>query len=89
MNWLNKKDDCFYCSEEMDMGAIVPNCSHYEQFGYCPCDKCNKYIPKSEVRPVRHGRWKGDGFGDFRCSLCDNAISGKYKYCPNCGAKMD
>ncbi len=40
----------------------------------------------------RHGHWTKS----CRCSECDgwgltysDAVSGKYKYCPNCGAKMD
>lgn len=36
------------------------------------------------------GRWKGAGMGDYRCSICDETVSGNsYKYCPYCGAKMD
>ena len=36
------------------------------------------------------GRWKGEGFGDYSCSLCTEVVSGnKYNYCPNCGAKME
>ena len=37
---------------------------------------------------VQHGRWKGEGFWDYRCSLCDEVVSGKPNYCHNCGAKM-
>lgn len=33
------------------------------------------------------GRWKGAGMGDYRCSLCDETVNGKYKFCSNCGAK--
>ena len=41
--------------------------------------------------PVVHGRWKGAGMGDYYCSLCQETFSGgdEFKYCPNCGAKMD
>lgn len=36
------------------------------------------------------GRWKGAGMGDYRCSICDETVSGNsYKYCPYCGARMD
>lgn len=41
------------------------------------------------VRATETARWKGRGFGDFACSLCDESRSGKSNYCPNCGAKMD
>ena len=44
---------------------------------------------------VRHGRWEGKpiaGYSTVRCSECGEAFmenSGKWNYCPNCGAKMD
>lgn len=35
------------------------------------------------------GRWKGAGMGDYRCSLCDETVSGNHhNYCPSCGAYM-
>ena len=34
-------------------------------------------------------RWKGAGMGDYYCSLCQHQISGRTKFCPECGAKMD
>ena len=53
-------------------------------------------IQAADVSPVRHGRWldsKHKIFSntyDYVCSNCgcDYALA-KYKYCPNCGAKMD
>ena len=53
---------------------------------------------------VKHGRWitVSDGYGNgvatasiCECSLCKDTIwvykndKRKWKYCPNCGAKMD
>ena len=61
-------------------------------------------IPAADVAPVRHGRWKEmhyeggilDGINFDRCYVCgyervfdDPAIKTVFKYCPNCGAKMD
>ena len=58
-------------------------------------------VPAADVAPVRHGRWEdwwpGIGLimtGEemlYRCSVCDAKYSTveSYKYCPNCGAKMD
>ena len=51
-------------------------------------------IPAADVAPVRHGHWEqGDIYdiGDV-CSICqyDSLREPcKYKFCPNCGAKMD
>ena len=61
-----------------------------------------KCAPSADVAPVRHGRWVEWLPGDcalimtgeemlYRCSSCDAKYSAAegYKYCPNCGAKMD
>ena len=37
----------------------------------------------------REARWKGAGMGDYYCSLCQHTTSGRTKFCPECGAKMD
>ena len=47
--------------------------------------------PTADVEPMRHGKWSS-GILDFSCSACgvyQNMYTGKSKYCPNCGAKMD
>lgn len=56
-------------------------------------------IPAADVAPVVHGRWEYtpqtfNTLGQIRCPFCawwslDPSIDGIYKYCPNCGAKMD
>lgn len=59
----------------------------------------------TDVAPVRHGRWieygeNKDGTHNICCSVCDGFLKSKghanscytrnkYRYCPNCGAKMD
>ena len=58
--------------------------------------------PAADVEPVRHGQYIGtefDGYADgnpvyyeWKCSECDCVFEDdepKYRYCPNCGAKMD
>ena len=51
--------------------------------------------PTIEAEPVRHGEWLPYPSDQYRkCSLCGIeyakfAVLLKYKYCPNCGAKMD
>ena len=58
-----------------------------------------------EQEPVKHGRWikdestyAGPGLDNLQCSECkrnavtwrrDIPLSRMYRYCPNCGAKMD
>lgn len=59
-------------------------------------------MPVADVEPVRHGRWELYGNDDdisasYFCSLCGwNVDEDEYldhfshfRYCPNCGAKMD
>ena len=60
--------------------------------------------PAADVTPVRHGRWETmhyvggilDGTNFDKCSVCgykrifeDEKLKTAFKYCPNCGAKMD
>ena len=56
-------------------------------------------IDALEVNPIKHGKWKwelaNNGWADHICSECgftentDIHVSLGWKYCPNCGAKMD
>lgn len=52
-------------------------------------------IPTADVVKVKHGYWKGKpiaGLCTVGCSVCGMAFSensGRWLYCPNCGAKMD
>ena len=48
-----------------------------------------------EAEPIRHGHWIDNGKYWYVCSVCDyveplsTLMDAHYKYCPNCGAKMD
>lgn len=52
-------------------------------------------IPAADVAPVVHGKWIGkpiSGFATVGCSVCRKTFSennGRWKFCPNCGCKMD
>ena len=67
-----------------------------EQVSYSREDAadCIRYMDAADVAPVVHGRCLyGDYYdiGDV-CSECDwdsETIQPSYRYCPNCGAKMD
>jgi hypothetical protein len=56
--------------------------------------------PTVDAVPVRHGKWIDEGqYADYhphhawRCSECGEHVievdTPWYKYCPNCGARMD
>ena len=47
-------------------------------------------VPSVDAVKVVHGRWIGSY--DFCCSACgvyQNLYTGRTKFCPNCGARMD
>ena len=50
-------------------------------------------IPTADVAPVVHGRWGSNGIPDSMLSTCSVCGFGcgaySFRYCPNCGAKMD
>ena len=46
--------------------------------------------PIVDAVEVVHGRWRIIDFkGNVECSECGYTMDLEYKYCPNCGAKMD
>lgn len=51
-------------------------------------------FPAADVAPVVHGTWIGkpiSGFATVRCSVCRETFSensGRWKFCPKCGARM-
>lgn len=63
--------------------------------GYSDCltaveDVLNE-APTADVEEVKEARWKGAGFGEYYCSLCNRGIR-QYEgqpYCSECGALMD
>lgn len=52
-------------------------------------------LPTADVVEVKHGEWIGKpiaGYSNIKCSACNEVFrsqTGKWKYCPNCGVKMD
>ena len=57
-----------------------------------------KEQPAADVAPVRHGEWEykpptATLNGAWKCTACKcyfwEHTANEFKYCPNCGAKMD
>lgn len=61
--------------------------------------ECILAEPAADVAPVVHGRWvfetaTANTLSRIKCDICgwwtlDPSVDNSYKYCPNCGAKMD
>ena len=69
-------DRCSVCNRV----TLMPHLKGLPQFYYCP--NCGA--------DMRVGRWKGEGMGDYSCSLCGEVVNGNHREeCPNCHAKMD
>lgn len=91
-----------YTKIETAMAIICDMCECLYPGLFCPekpnlgkCDRRKRLEEDAaDVAPVRHGRWLcGDYYdiGDV-CSECDwdsQMTRPSYRYCPNCGAKMD
>lgn len=65
-------------------------------------DLCVKSAPVADVQEAKHGEWKSFHsedtlYGSYYCSACGHeqdigmvvSLTTEFKYCPNCGAKMD
>lgn len=45
-------------------------------------------LADDKIAVVKHGQWE-DCSNGWMCSECNRDSSKDYKFCPNCGAKMD
>ena len=81
--------------------SICGKCIHYEICDeyVSPCETfpeiengCRCYKLKDDFSEVKHGKWKQayNSFPKYVCTNCNHLFNNKsFKYCPNCGAKMD
>lgn len=58
------------------------------------CEAHIRAMPNVDAAPVKHGRWvqEEDRVNHWHCSNCIvvwGVTHRAFKYCPNCGAKMD
>ena len=60
----------------------------HDSYGdFVPVEKVRS-IPAADVVEVRHGEWI-EGKTLEKCSVCGKKGFPDWKYCPNCGARMD
>ena len=83
-----------YINREAAIRALLNDAPEQVSYSREDAADCIRYMDAADVAPVRHGRWLcGDYYdiGDV-CSECDwdsQMTHPSYRYCPNCGAKMD
>ena len=86
-----KCGDCFHAElcekSEMLVGFSKDNPAY-----------CSMFLNSDDVAPVRHGRWMNANSRPKtywrKCTACGGlayfcGIGCSYKYCPNCGCRMD
>lgn len=83
-----------YINREAAIRALLNDAPEQVSYSREDAADCIRYMDAADVAPVVHGRWLyGDYYdiGDV-CSECDwdsQITHPSYRYCPNCGAKMD
>lgn len=83
-----------YINREAAIRALLNDAPEQVSYSREDAADCIRYMDAADVAPVVHGRWLcGDYYdiGDV-CSECDwdsQMTHPSYRYCPNCGARMD
>lgn len=75
----------------IDSGKLIEYCNNQKVKTIDANDIAR--FPTVDAAPVKHGRWELVDEAEpqrYGCSKC-SCLSwyGTYRYCPNCGAKMD
>ena len=94
--------ECYTCNPTSCEGCNIHILAKMLQAGKLDrlMDDHHTIIETADVAPVVHGRWDGEkDHGEFReveCTVCGGILLVKwstrlseYRYCPNCGARMD
>lgn len=80
-------------TEYIEREALKKKIPHLPGFSMGRVEMYIDEFPAADVAPVVHGRWIDNGIpgsmlsGCSECGFTCGAYS--FKYCPNCGAKMD
>lgn len=94
-----------YIEREFALNVLCrENCGHDYEANKCNnCYTSNfiNYLPTADVAEVKHGKWVEPHWRNSvscaNCSICGaeayhydfHGVQKTYRYCPNCGAKMD
>lgn len=82
--------------EYIERNALI---AEYDRIHIGPAGGARKLMvdaPAADVVEVRRGEWiekdrfvMHNDFVTYCCSICETKSGQSYKFCPNCGAKMD
>ena len=90
-----------YIDADAFLEAEIKRCGCVPLIGTCTTDNESlayqlAKTPTADVEERKHGEWLWDTEDIYECSVCGietrvDEVMGMptYKYCPNCGAKMD
>ena len=93
-----------YIKKEAAITALLNDAQEQVGYSREDAADCIFWLDTADVAPVRHARWEEmhyeggilDGTNFDRCSVCgyervfdDPALKTAFKYCPNCGCRMD
>ena len=79
----------------LDVGHLIPPTEIC--FSELMMKNIIELMPTVDAVPVRHGKWTNHilgstGYGTtvmHQCSECECMTISRFRYCPNCGARMD
>lgn len=88
--YISKESAISIFRAKAEMAVCTPAQPYFDRAA-----KMLELLPAADVAYVRHGRWCVDGVYVV-CSVCNRFTLSPivkrlktFKYCPNCGAKMD
>jgi rubrerythrin len=93
--YIKKADVVKLCEDYSEYS--FSNCDFLGASDFERLQKDIKQLPTADVVEVKHGRWIDTGdeildttYSGWKCSECGYVFCGnKFKFCPECGAKMD
>lgn len=83
------------CPHFIKADKVCKDCINYDECLACKVNakECLLFKNKADFVEVKHGKWitrKSIHNEEFYvCSICGTANDDIWRYCPNCGAKMD
>ena len=85
-----------YIEREAAVNAVLNLVPKVDCDGYCwvirgDAARAIDTIPAADVRPVVRGKWIDEPIKGIRyhCSVCQGRFDYTWRFCPNCGAKME